>query len=93
MSDLPRQFVDGPDGLADCCDHLTGCSAFGFDTESSSGNTIPTQDSLNRFLTPAEQYSFISSSLVREIARLGGDVSGFVHPAVQQALRQRWRNS
>ncbi|EQD38658.1 phosphopantetheine adenylyltransferase, partial [mine drainage metagenome] len=43
------------------------------------------------FLTPAEQYSFISSSLVREIARLGGDVSSFVHPAVQQALRQRWR--
>jgi pantetheine-phosphate adenylyltransferase len=29
---------------------------------------------------------------VREIARLGGDVSGFVHPAVQQALRQRWRD-
>lgn len=38
------------------------------------------------FLTPAEQYSFISSSLVREIARLGGNVSEFVHPSVQQAL-------
>jgi ribonuclease D len=33
MSDLPRHFVDGPAGLADCCDHLTGCSVFGFDTE------------------------------------------------------------
>ena len=44
------------------------------------------------FLTPAEQYSFISSSLVREIARLGGDVSGFVHPLVQQALVLRWSN-
>ena len=43
------------------------------------------------FLTPAEQYSFISSSLVREIARLGGDVSGFVHPVVQQALRNNYR--
>ena len=42
------------------------------------------------FLTPAEQYSFISSSLVREIARLGGDVSGFVHPSVQRALRARF---
>lgn len=42
------------------------------------------------FLTPAEQYSFISSSLVREIARLGGDVSGFVHPAVNQALRDEF---
>jgi len=45
------------------------------------------------FLTPAEQYSFISSSLVREIGRLGGDISGFVHPAVQQAMRQRWQKS
>ena len=38
------------------------------------------------FLTPAEQYSFISSSLVREIARLGGDVAEFVHPDVRRAL-------
>ena len=38
------------------------------------------------FLTPAEVYSNISSSLVREIAALGGDVSGFVHPAVLRAL-------
>jgi pantetheine-phosphate adenylyltransferase len=52
---------------------------------------IPTAETL--FLTPAEQYSFISSSLVREIARLGGDVSNFVHPAVQQALRTRWKTS
>ncbi len=36
------------------------------------------------FLTPAEQYAFISSTLVREIARLGGDVSDFVHPEVQR---------
>lgn len=38
------------------------------------------------FLTPAEQYAFISSTLVREIARLGGDVSEFVHPEVRKAL-------
>ncbi|HRF84829.1 MAG TPA: phosphopantetheine adenylyltransferase, partial [Pseudoxanthomonas sp.] len=44
------------------------------------------------FLTPAEQYSFISSSLVREIARLGGDVSGFVTPAVEAALQQARRH-
>ena len=42
------------------------------------------------FLTPAEQYSYISSSLVREIARLGGDVSTFVSPTVQAALRERF---
>jgi pantetheine-phosphate adenylyltransferase len=41
------------------------------------------------FLTPTEQFSFISSSMVREIALLGGDVSRFVHPTVQAALRQR----
>lgn len=52
---------------------------------------IPQAETL--FLTPAEQYSFISSSLVREIGRLGGDISGFVHPAVQQAMQQRWRKA
>ncbi|MFO8003968.1 pantetheine-phosphate adenylyltransferase [Thioalkalivibrio sp.] len=42
------------------------------------------------FLTPAEEYSFVSSSLVREIARLGGDVSNFVSPAVVHALSERY---
>jgi len=41
------------------------------------------------YLTPAEQNTFISSSLVREIACLGGDVSQFVHPAVAEALQAR----
>ncbi|WP_297527446.1 pantetheine-phosphate adenylyltransferase [Thiohalobacter sp.] len=41
------------------------------------------------FLTPAEQYAFVSSSLVREIAALGGDVSPFVHSAVVAALKAR----
>ena len=48
----------------------------------------PTTETL--FLTPAEQFAFISSGLVREIASLGGDVSEFVHPAVQDALSQRY---
>lgn len=39
------------------------------------------------FLTPAEHLSFISSTLIREIAALGGDVSRFVHPCVEQALK------
>ena len=38
------------------------------------------------FLTPAENYAYISSTLVREIASLGGDVSQFVHPKVAEAL-------
>ncbi|MBL8250268.1 MAG: pantetheine-phosphate adenylyltransferase [Candidatus Competibacter sp.] len=42
------------------------------------------------FLTPAEQYSFISSSLVREVAKLGGDIAPFVHPKVEAALAARF---
>jgi len=38
------------------------------------------------FLTPEEQYQFISASIVREIAVLGGDVSKFVQPRVARAL-------
>jgi pantetheine-phosphate adenylyltransferase len=43
------------------------------------------------FLTPIEQFSYISSSLVREISALGGDVSTFVHPAVEAELAKRIR--
>lgn len=39
------------------------------------------------FMMPAEHYTYLSSSIVREIAGLGGDVSAFVHPAVEKALR------
>ncbi|MEN8214040.1 MAG: pantetheine-phosphate adenylyltransferase [Pseudomonadota bacterium] len=42
------------------------------------------------FLTPAEQYTFISSSLVREVASHGGDVSEFVHPIVKKELLTRY---
>lgn len=40
------------------------------------------------FLTPAEEYAYVSATLVREIAKLGGDVSPFVHKKVQAALRE-----
>ena len=43
------------------------------------------------FLTPAENMNFLSSTLVREIARLGGDVSEFVPPNVVAALRAKFR--
>ncbi len=42
------------------------------------------------FLMPAEKHTYISSSLVREIAALGGDVTGFVPPNVAQALQQKY---
>ena len=60
-----------------------------FQLASMNRHLIPEVETL--FLTPAEQYCFFSSSLVREIARLGGDVSGFVHPAVQAALKRKWQ--
>lgn len=41
------------------------------------------------FLTPQEQFTFISSTLVREIAVLGGNVSEFVHPIVESELKKR----
>jgi len=41
------------------------------------------------FLTPSEQHMFISATLVREIAALGGDVSKFVDPRVEARLRQK----
>ena len=43
------------------------------------------------FLTPQEQFTFISSTLVREIAVLGGDVSKFVHPIVETELKKQRR--
>lgn len=62
-----------------------------FQLASMNRHLIPEVETL--FLTPAEQYGFISSSLVREIARLGGDVSGFVPPAVASALQAHWRRT
>ncbi len=44
------------------------------------------------FLTPIEQYSFLSSSLVKEVAELGGDISAFVPLSVQKALRERFQH-
>ncbi len=57
-----------------------------FQLASMNRHLIPGAETM--FLTPAEQFSFISSSLVREVARLGGDVSSFVPLAVQKRLAQ-----
>ena len=68
---------------------LRAVSDFEYEFQLASMNRqlIPGVETL--FLTPAEQYAFISSSLVREVAALGGDVAKFVHPAVAEALAQR----
>lgn len=71
---------------------LRAVSDFEYEFQMASMNRhlIPEVETL--FLTPAEQYGFISSSLVREISRLGGDVSGFVPAAVAAALEAQRRN-
>ena len=62
-----------------------------FQLASMNRHLIPEVETL--FLTPAEQYGFISSSLVREISRLGGDVSAFVPAVVAEALQAEWRRN
>ena len=42
------------------------------------------------FLVPPVAFTYLSSSLVREVARFGGDVDAFVHPAVAEALRRKF---
>lgn len=59
-----------------------------FQLASMNRNMMPDLETL--FLTPAEHYSFISASLVREIAKLGGDVTQFVPPVVALALKERY---
>ncbi|KGM50961.1 phosphopantetheine adenylyltransferase [Lysobacter concretionis Ko07 = DSM 16239] len=72
---------------------LRAVSDFEYEFQMASMNRHLIPDVETLFLTPAEQYSFISSSLVREIARLGGDVSGFVPPAVADALQAQWQRT
>jgi pantetheine-phosphate adenylyltransferase len=50
-------------------------------------NLYPEMETI--FLTPSEQHMFISATLVREIAILGGDVSEFVHPSVAKRLKEK----
>jgi pantetheine-phosphate adenylyltransferase len=50
-------------------------------------NLYPEMETL--FLTPAEQYTFISATMVREVARFGGDVGKFVSPLVASRLQQK----
>lgn len=70
---------------------LRAVSDFEYEFQLASMNRQLAPDIETVFLTPAEQYAFVSSSLVREIATLGGDVSHFVHARVVAALRERVR--
>ena len=68
---------------------LRAVSDFEYEFQFANMNRHLTDEVETAFLTPTEKHTFISSSLVREVASLGGDVSAFVSPKVQQALMER----
>ena len=68
---------------------LRAVSDFEYEFQLASMNRHLAPEIETMFLTPAEQYAYISSSLVREISSLGGDVTPFVHKKVVTALRGR----
>lgn len=68
---------------------LRAVSDFEYEFQLASMNRQLIENVETVFLTPSEQYAFISSSLVREVAALGGNVDKFVHPQVAQALAAR----
>jgi len=70
---------------------LRAVSDFEYEFQLAGMNRRLNNETETLFLTPAESYSYISSSLVKEIAQLGGDVSAFVHPVVRAALNARLR--
>lgn len=68
---------------------LRAVSDFEYEFQLASMNRQLAPDVETMFLTPAEQFAFVSSSLVREVASLGGDVSAFVPDKVMAVLRER----
>ncbi len=68
---------------------LRAVSDFEYEFQLANMNRHLTEEVETVFLTPTEKYTFISSSLVREVAELGGDVAEFVSPKVKAALMER----
>jgi pantetheine-phosphate adenylyltransferase len=71
---------------------LRAVSDFEYEFQLASMNRKMLPDLETLFLTPAEQYAFISANLVREIASLGGDVSQFVPAVVAEALEKKFKH-
>ena len=99
LKDLKNVEVSGYDGLTVdfAREHdlgvivkgLRAVSDFEYEFQLANMNRHLTEDVETVFLTPTDKYTFISSSLVREVASLGGDVSEFVSPRVKDALMER----
>ncbi len=96
LADLPNVEVRGYATLTAAFARECGCgvvlrglravSDFEFEFQLSNMNRHIAREIETMFLTPQEQFTFISSTLVREIATLGGDVGEFVHPLVAAEL-------
>ena len=65
---------------------------FEYEFQLANMNRAMSPDIESVFLTPKEEYSYISSSLVKEIAMMGGDVKRFVDPVTLEALHQKIKN-
>jgi pantetheine-phosphate adenylyltransferase len=74
-------------GLGAIVRGLRAVSDFEFEFQLATMNRHLSADIETVFLTPNERYNFVSSSLVREIAEHGGDISKFVHPHVEARLQ------
>jgi len=68
---------------------LRAVSDFEYEFQLASMNRVLTREVETAFLTPTDKYTFISSTLVREVAQLGGDVTEFVSPLVKEALLRK----
>ena len=76
-------------GLAVIIRGLRAVSDFEYEFQLANMNRHLTEEVETVFLTPTDKYTFISSSLVREVASLGGDITEFVSPKVGEALLKR----
>ncbi len=70
---------------------LRAVSDFEYEFQLAGMNRKLAADIETLFLMPAEKYTYLSSSLVREIAALGGDITAFVHPEIETALCRKMR--
>ena len=68
---------------------LRAASDFEYEFQMAGMNRNLHPDVETMFLTPDEKYMFVSATIVREIARFGGDIAKFVHPHVAECLRRK----
>lgn len=69
---------------------LRAVSDFEYEFQLANMNRALAPDIESIFLTPSEKLSYLSSSLVKEIASLGGNINAFVHPSVKEALSRKF---